>query len=68
MPFVNHFGVFALTNKLLPSLKAAGAGARIVTVASNAHRQGEIDVATFEKQGATGFVDYGSSKVDLNRC
>lgn len=38
----NHLGPFLLTNLLLPALKAAPA-ARVVTVASEAHRIGRID-------------------------
>lgn len=35
---VNHFAPFLLTGVLLPAIKAAGPGARIVNVASGAHK------------------------------
>ena len=34
----NHFGHFYLTNLLLPLIKKAGSGSRIVTLSSAAHR------------------------------
>jgi NAD(P)-dependent dehydrogenase (short-subunit alcohol dehydrogenase family) len=39
----NHLGHFALTGLVLPLLLAAPAEARVVTVASQAHRMGRID-------------------------
>src|SRR4051812_21355877 len=39
---INHLGHFALTGLLLPAMLDV-AGARIVTVSSNAHRAGEIN-------------------------
>jgi len=39
---VNHLGPFALTNRLLPLLRA-GAPSRIVNVSSNAHRGAQLD-------------------------
>ena len=35
---VNHFAPFLLTGLLLPAIKSAGPGARIVNVASGAHK------------------------------
>jgi NAD(P)-dependent dehydrogenase (short-subunit alcohol dehydrogenase family) len=63
----NHLAYFVLTDKLLPSLKnaaSAGSGARIVNVASEAHRQGSIDFddLMFEKRWS-GMNAYFASKL-----
>jgi NAD(P)-dependent dehydrogenase (short-subunit alcohol dehydrogenase family) len=59
----NHLAYFVLTDKLLPSLKNA-ASARIVNVASEAHRQGRIDFddLQFEKRWS-GMDCYFASKL-----
>ncbi len=46
---VNHLGPFALTARLLPSLRRGGA-ARVVSVASLAHRRGRIDFADLQSE------------------
>ena len=59
----NHLAYFILTDKLLPALKNAP-NARIVSVASEAHRQGKIDFddLQFEKKWS-GMDAYFSSKL-----
>jgi NAD(P)-dependent dehydrogenase (short-subunit alcohol dehydrogenase family) len=56
----NHFGHFALTNLLLPHIKD-----RVVTVASNAHRYGGIDLSdiNWESRPYRLFASYGQSKL-----
>ncbi|HEY1498152.1 MAG TPA: oxidoreductase [Acidobacteriaceae bacterium] len=44
----NHFGHFALTGLLLPSLTQPSAGTRIVTVSSIAHRGATMDFANLD--------------------
>ncbi len=39
---VNYFGQVLLTELLLPSLKLAGRGSRIIFVSSDAHRGGKV--------------------------
>jgi NAD(P)-dependent dehydrogenase (short-subunit alcohol dehydrogenase family) len=59
----NHFAYFVLTDRLLPSLKNAPS-ARIVSVSSEAHRQGRIDFddLMFAKKWS-GLNAYYSSKL-----
>ena len=60
---LNHLGYFLLTGLLLESLKASGA-ARIVNVASEAHRSGRMDLE--DPQGARrykGWPAYAQSKL-----
>lgn len=70
---VNHLGHFALTGVLLPSLKRARNGFRVVTVSSEAHRFASadgvakaIDAGTLETGGKvdaySGWGAYGLSK------
>ncbi|WP_341721028.1 oxidoreductase [Micromonospora sp. FIMYZ51] len=60
----NHLGAFALTGCLLPLLLATPA-ARIVTVASNAHRTGRIDFAdlNWQRRRYQRFAAYAQSKL-----
>jgi NAD(P)-dependent dehydrogenase (short-subunit alcohol dehydrogenase family) len=61
---VNHLGHFALTGLVL-DLLLARAGARVVTVSSQAHRQGKIhfDDLDFDKRGYKPMLAYGQSKL-----
>ncbi|MEY4706763.1 MAG: hypothetical protein RJB58_486 [Pseudomonadota bacterium] len=58
---LNHMAYFVITNILLPRLKP---GARIVTVASNAHRGAKLDFTDLQsKHGYSGFPVYCRSKL-----
>lgn len=60
----NHLGHFALTARLSGLVEAAGAG-RIVTVASQAHRIGRIDLddPNFERRTYQRWTAYGQAKL-----
>jgi len=58
---LNHMAYFVITNLLLGKLKP---GARIVTVASNAHRGAQLNFDDLQSQrGYTGFPVYSRSKL-----
>ena len=62
----NYFGPFALTGRLLPLLKNTP-GARIVNVASVAHKFGRLplDDVNWEKRRYNEWLGYGQSKLAL---
>ncbi len=58
---LNHMAYFVITNLLLGKLKA---GARIVTVASNAHRSAKLDFDDLQsRRNYVGFQVYSKSKL-----
>ncbi|MFO1249204.1 MAG: SDR family oxidoreductase [Alphaproteobacteria bacterium] len=58
---LNHMAYFVITNILLPKLKP---GARIVTVASNAHRGAKLNFDDLQStRGYVGFPVYSKSKL-----
>jgi len=58
---LNHMAYFTVTNLLLGKLKP---GARIVTVASNAHRGAKLDFNDLQsRKGYIGFPVYARSKL-----
>ena len=56
----NHLGHFALTNLLLPTIRG-----RVVTLASNAHKAGKLDLSdlNWEHRPYSWFGAYGQSKL-----
>lgn len=65
----NHLGHFLLTNLLLPKVKAAGPGARVVNVSSSGHRISPFRFDDWNfSDGATydGWTAYGQSKTAIN--
>jgi len=60
---VNHLAYFLLTGLLLPRLRAAAPGARIVNVASDAHRWGPLDLDDLQNEREYKALKvYGQSK------
>ena len=58
---LNHMAYFVITNLLLPKLQP---GARIVSVASNAHRGARLDFDDLQsRRGYAGFPVYSKSKL-----
>jgi NAD(P)-dependent dehydrogenase (short-subunit alcohol dehydrogenase family) len=63
---VNHLGPYLFTRLLEPRLREAGEGARVVTVASRAHRRVSAldwDALRRPTRSFTGFPEYGVSKL-----
>lgn len=58
---INHLGYFHLTGILLPKLRATP-GARIVSVASEAHKFGALDLADLHSEKYSAMRVYGKSK------
>lgn len=60
----NHLGHFALVGRILPALIATD-GSRVVTVSSQGHRMGRINLEdlNFEHRRYNRFLAYGASKL-----
>jgi len=61
---INHMGYFLMTNLLLDVLKRGGATARIVNVASTAHKYGKVDIGGWViGRDYSAFSAYANSKL-----
>ncbi|HEY6237963.1 MAG TPA: SDR family NAD(P)-dependent oxidoreductase [Thermoplasmata archaeon] len=63
---LNVLAPFVLTHGLAPALAASGGGARVVNVASEAHRRAHLDLSELEaRHRYSGFRAYSRSKLAL---
>jgi NAD(P)-dependent dehydrogenase (short-subunit alcohol dehydrogenase family) len=60
----NHLGHFQMTARIWPLIKAAGAGARIVSLSSVGHARSNVDLADphFERRDYDKWAAYGQAK------
>ena len=60
----NHLGHFQMTARIWPLLRAAGAGARVVSLSSIGHARGGVDLADphFETRDYDKWTAYGQAK------
>ena len=60
----NHLGHFQMTARIWPLIRAAGAGARVVSLSSIGHARGGVDLADphFEKREYDKWIAYGQAK------
>ena len=60
----NHLGHFQMTAQIWPLLRAAGAGARVVSLSSIGHARGGVDLADphFETRDYDKWTAYGQAK------
>jgi NAD(P)-dependent dehydrogenase (short-subunit alcohol dehydrogenase family) len=60
----NHLGHFQMTARIWPLLRAAGAGARVVSLSSIGHARGGVDLADphFEHRDYDKWTAYGQAK------
>ena len=60
----NHLGHFQMTARIWPFLRAAGAGARVVSLSSIGHARGGVDLADphFEHRDYDKWTAYGQAK------
>lgn len=61
---INHLGHFQMTARIWPLIRAAGAGARVVSLSSIGHARGGIDLADphFEQRDYDKWKAYGQAK------